>query len=86
MRLGLREYGPVLFPAYTGAEILGVRMQLPEAPDDAPGSTELEEYGSDEEETVTGGAPEAATSARSHQHQLYLLNSKERRERIGLTW
>ena len=29
MALGLREYGPVLFPAYSGAEILGVRMSIP---------------------------------------------------------
>ena len=27
--LGLREYGPVLWPAYSGAEILGVRMSTP---------------------------------------------------------
>jgi phage head maturation protease len=27
LQLGLREYGPVLWPAYTGAEILGVRME-----------------------------------------------------------
>ena len=29
LELGLREYGPTPFPAYSGAEILGVRMALP---------------------------------------------------------
>lgn len=28
MRLGLREYGPVLYPAYKGAEIVGVRGKV----------------------------------------------------------
>lgn len=28
MELGLREYGPVLWPAYTGAEIVGVRGRV----------------------------------------------------------
>jgi HK97 family phage prohead protease len=29
LELGLRDYGPVLFPAYEGAQIVGVRMAAP---------------------------------------------------------
>lgn len=51
--LGLREYGPVLWPAYSGAEIMGVRMST-------PGS-----YGQDQDEeqdpgTSLDGEPAAA--------------------------
>ena len=35
LTLGLREYGPVLWEAYSGAEILGVRMALPGTEDDS---------------------------------------------------
>lgn len=85
--LGLRDYGPVLWPAYSGAEILGVRMSTPgqfgpdpdeendpgTAPDDAP---------------ATGDPldPEDQHSARYHQHALYLLRAKEQREAAGLAW
>lgn len=87
--LGLREYGPVLWPAYSGAEIMGVRMST-------PGS-----YGQDQDEeqdpgTSLDGEPAAGDpltrdggdehSARYHQHQLYLLESQARRERAGLVW
>jgi HK97 family phage prohead protease len=84
--LGLREYGPVLWPAYSGAEILGVRMSTPG------------EYRGPDEEFDTGTSPdgEAAAgepptpggehSARYHQHALYVLRSKEARERVGLVW
>ena len=50
MTLGLREYGPVLWPAYSGAEILGVRMQLPgddlEETRTAPDTPQDDEYDS----------------------------------------
>jgi HK97 family phage prohead protease len=83
--LGLREYGPVLYAAYPGAEFLGVRMGTPELANgfDSP---EDEEYTPDMEGDVTGGAPEDATSARYHQHELYALRSREQREQAGLTW
>jgi HK97 family phage prohead protease len=97
MMLGLREYGPVLWPAYSGAEILGVRMQLPGAEflsvrTGTPGAAidfdppEDEEYTPETEGDVTGGAPEDATSARYHQHALYAMRSRELREREGLVW
>jgi len=101
MQLGLREYGPVLWPAYSGAEILGVRMQLPggdglerygeDAPE--PGSPGDDEYGllqdaqdADLELAVAGASPAAEDTSRYHQHALYRIRSAEIRERIGLDW
>jgi HK97 family phage prohead protease len=86
MQLGLREYGPVLFPAYTGAEILGVRMSIPGSPDEGPEFAEDEEYAPATEGDGTGGAPADATSARHHQHALYALRSREAREKEGLVF
>jgi len=87
--LGLREYGPVLWPAYSGAEILGVRMSTPggdldpdEELDDAPGTPP-------DDGPATGDPPapeEGEHSARYHQHALYLLRAKEQREQAGLVW
>ena len=83
--LGLREYGPVLWPAYSGAEILGVRMST-------PGTWEPDQH---EEQALSpdGQAaagepltPEGEHSARYHQHALYALRSKELREKVGLVW
>ena len=86
MTLGLREYGPVLFPAYTGAEILGVRMSIPGAADAVLDSPEYEEFVPDVDGDAAGSPPEDGTSVRHHQHQLYRLRSAELRERIGLDW
>jgi phage head maturation protease len=93
MQLGLREYGPVLWPAYSGAEILGVRMQLPGDPDlvrydedpgpDTPGD---DEYAPSMAGAVTGAAPEETDTSRYHQHALYRIRSQEIRERLGLEW
>ena len=87
MALGLREYGPVLWPAYSGAEILGVRMQLPGSAEEAePDLPESEEYAPGMDGDGTGGVPEDTTSARYHQHALYRLRSQELREARGITW
>ncbi len=86
MALGLREYGPVLFPAYTGAEILGVRMSIPGSevePDDEPG---FEDEAPDMDGVLAGSVPEDTTSARYHQHALYAMRSREAREAKGLVW
>ena len=87
--LGLKEFGPTPFEAYSGAEIVGVRMS-------APGTWEPDEH---EEEALppnegaAAGEPLTRTdgdgdehSARYHQHALYVLESKERREKAGLVW
>jgi HK97 family phage prohead protease len=88
MELGLREYGPVLWPAYSGAEILGVRMSTPG--EYAPDPDELDEALPPDEGPATGDPPAPAEgdehSARYHQHALYALRSKELREKAGLVW
>jgi HK97 family phage prohead protease len=83
--LGLREYGPVLWPAYSGAEILGVRMSTPgsRAPD------EIDEALAPDEEAAAGeplARDDGEHSARYHQHALYRLRSVELRESKGLVW
>ena len=87
--LGLREYGPVLWPAYSGAEILGVRMST-------PGLIEGLEPDEHDEALPPDGEPAAGDpltrdggdehSARHHQHALYRLRSQELREAKGLVW
>lgn len=89
LELALREYGPTPFPAFSGAEILGVRMSTPGAC--APGPDETENEAPPPDEGPAAGDPLSRTdgdehSARYHQHRLYLLNSRERREKAGLTW
>ncbi len=84
--LGLREYGPVLWPAYSGAEILGVRMSTPGTlgdpePDEDEALPPDGEAAADEPPPVEGKALE-----RHHQHALYALRSRERREAAGLVW
>jgi HK97 family phage prohead protease len=86
--LGLREYGPVLWPAYSGAEIVGVRMSTPGAyvldPDELDEGTPPDE-GSAAGDPLTRADSEEH-SARYHQHALYVLRAKEARERAGLVW
>jgi phage head maturation protease len=86
MVMGLREYGPVLWAAYTGAEILGVRSQLPGPSDGGPDYPEDEEYGPDMEAADAGSVPEDTTSPRYHAHALYRMTSEEKRAAVGLTW
>lgn len=89
MKLGLREYGPVLWPAYSGADILGVRMSTPggaldpDEHDDAPALPPDEEPAAGDPLSRTDGDEH---SARYHQHALYALRSKEAREKAGLVW
>jgi HK97 family phage prohead protease len=88
--LGLKEFGPTPFEAYSGAEIVGVRMSTPGTwePDD-----EHDEALPPDEEAAAGEPLTRAEegdgdehSARYHQHALYALRSKERREAAGLVW
>jgi HK97 family phage prohead protease len=87
LELGLREFGPVLFPAYEGAEIAGVRMSTPGAwePD------EFDDAAPAPDEEAAPGSPLARSDgdvheARYHQHALYALRSRELREKAGLVW
>jgi HK97 family phage prohead protease len=84
--LGLREYGPVLWPAYSGAEILGVRMSTPGSW--SPDPDELEEALPPDGELAAGDSltSDGEHSARYHQHALYALRSQEQREAAGLVW
>ncbi len=79
MALGLREYGPVLYGAYTGAEFLGVRMALAaDAADLELDLPEDEESAPDMEGDGTGGTPEDVTSTpRYHAHRLLALRTEE---------
>jgi HK97 family phage prohead protease len=80
--LGLKEYGPTPFPAYSGAEMVGVRMSAPgtwEPDDETPQA--LPPDGE-----AAAGEPLDEHSARYHQHQLYALRSREMREALGLVW
>jgi HK97 family phage prohead protease len=88
--LGLKEFGPTPFEAYSGAEIVGVRMSTPGTwePDDNEHDEALppdEEAAAGEPLTRTDG-DEDEHSARYHQHALYALRSKEAREKAGLVW
>jgi HK97 family phage prohead protease len=87
--LGLREYGPVLWPAYSGAEILGVRMSTPGSW--SPDPDEHEEYdpGTAPDDAPAAGGPldpEGQHPARYHQHELFRMTSEELRKKAGLVW
>jgi HK97 family phage prohead protease len=89
--LGLREYGPVLWPAYSGAEILGVRMSTPGSW--SPDPDENEEQALPPDGEPAAGDPLTRTdgdgdehSARYHQHALYRMTSEELRKKVGLVW
>jgi HK97 family phage prohead protease len=89
LELALREYGPTPFPAFSGAEILGVRMSTPGSFSQDP--DEVHDPGTPSGEGPAAGDPLARPddgehSARYHQHTLYALRSREQRERVGLTW
>jgi HK97 family phage prohead protease len=91
LALGLKEFGPTPFPAFTGAEIMGVRMQLPDGSgedlaryDTDMDEPEDEEFAPDLDGDGTGGTPEDVTSARYHQHALWRLQLQETLEKKGL--
>jgi HK97 family phage prohead protease len=87
--LGLRDYGPVLWPAYSGAEILGVRMSTPGQ--FSPDPDEEHDPGTAPDDAPAAGDPLSRDeggehSARYHQHALYAMRSRELREKAGLDW
>ena len=87
MKLGLREYGPVLWPAYSGAEILGVRMSTPGGALDPEEENDAQAPPPDAGPAFAGDdAPQREQSARYHQHQLYVLRSQDLRQGKGLDW
>ncbi len=92
LELGLKEYGATPFPAYTGAELVGVRMS-PLGTFQAAGGDGTEDEALPPDEEAAAGEPLARAdgdgdghSARYHQHALYALRSREQREKAGLVW
>ena len=91
LELGLKEYGATPFPAYSGAELVGVRMS-------PLGTYAAADDEHDEHDEALPPEVEAAPgeplsrmdgeehSARYHQHALYALRSQELREKAGLAW
>lgn len=88
LELGLREFGPTPFPAYSGAELVGVRMSPLGTYVAAEHEEEIDEQALPPDGEAAAGEPlaEDQHSARYHQHALYALRSKEARERVGLVW
>ena len=89
MELGLKEYGATPFPAYSGAELVGVRMS-PLGTFQAADGDEHEEQALPPDEEAAAGEPPPPEGeehlARYHQHALYRLTSIEKREKAGLVW
>ncbi len=82
LELGLKEYGPTPFPAYQGAELVGVRMSplgTWQAADDDE-IEEIEEIDDEalpqDEEAAPGGPPDVHPS-RDHAHRLYALRTEQ---------
>jgi hypothetical protein len=91
--LGLREYGLTPFAAYSGAEVMGVRMQLPGTDlaedfglDEYPESAEYADGDFDPEAEVTDGLPpEDGVASRSTGNRLYQLRTRELLEQHGIS-
>jgi phage head maturation protease len=87
MALGLREFGLTPFAAYSGAEVLGVRMQLP------GGLLDEEDYWENPGDAAApttdgggpGGSPEDESASRSTGNRLYKLRTQELLEQHGIT-
>jgi phage head maturation protease len=93
LELGLREFGGTPFPAYDGAELVGVRMSplgTWQAAEDEDGQYEEQALPPDAEaapgEPLSRDDSGDEHSARYHQHRLFILRSKEAREKAGLVW
>jgi phage head maturation protease len=91
LELGLKEYGATPFPAYTGAELVGVRMSPLGTFQAAGDDEEHDEQALPPDEEAAPGEPLTRTdgeehSARYHQHQLYRMTSEEKRKAAGLVW
>jgi HK97 family phage prohead protease len=82
MALGVTNFGPALYAAYSGAEFLGVRMQLPGS--DEPDYTADEEYVPDTEGDGTGGIPEEMHPSRLNAHRLWRIRNEEACREAGI--
>ena len=88
LTLGLREYGLTPFAAYSGAEVLGVRMQLP-AGYQTPAAEEYDPVDADAlagmDGDGSGDPPGAGDASRSLGNRLYRLRTQEMLEQAGIT-
>jgi phage head maturation protease len=86
LELGLKEYGPTPFPAYTGAELVGVRMS-PLGTWQAADDDEVEELDDEalppDGEAAPGGPPDVHPS-RDHAHRLYALRTEQMLRDAGI--
>jgi phage head maturation protease len=86
LELGLKEYGPTPFPAYQGAELVGVRMS-PLGTWQAADDDEIEEIDDEalpqDEEAAPGGPPDVHPS-RDHAHRLYALRTEQMLRDAGI--
>jgi HK97 family phage prohead protease len=77
LMLGLREYGLTPFAAYTGAEVLGVRMQLPGGTGQEPWEQDGETADGIAEQDGGSEPPEQGTVERSTGNRLFRLRLEE---------
>ena len=75
--LGLKEFGPVLFPAYDGAEICGVRMST-------PGAWEPEQLDGTAPDDAAAAVEPPADSEHSYRHSLFASRLQLEREKRGI--
>ena len=78
LELGLQEYGPVLFPAYEGAGINGVRMSTPGTawePDELDGTTP---------DDVAAATEPPISDEHSYRHSLFASRLQLEREKRGI--
>jgi hypothetical protein len=80
LTLGLREYGLTPFPAYSGAEVCGVRMD----PLDGGHNDGGEEVTSFTEDELAGYTPEEVDPPDSPGHRLYVLRAEEAYAAAGI--
>src|SRR5262249_19601542 len=77
MELGLREFGPVLFPFYEGAEINGVRMST-------PGTWEPDELDGTTPDDVAAATEPPISDEHSYRHSLFVSRLRLEREKRGI--
>ena len=87
LELGLKEYGPTPFPAYQGAELVGVRMS-PLGTWQAADSDEVEEIDSEalppDEEAAPDGPPDVHPT-REHAHRLLVMRTEQMCRDAGIS-
>ena len=88
LELGLKEYGPTPFPAYQGAELVGVRMSplgtFAGEDDDLEETEETEDEALPPDEEAATGEPPEMHSTRHHAHRLYAMRTEQMCREAGI--